>query len=170
MPLNSTYLAEDTFNSLREIPIDKEAASDSSFTYQTKVEIYDRMCGKCGFCRIEINTSKSTFVVDSVEKMEQILLKKKTTFLEVIRGCSYPNDVLIKNGKPVYPSLMEIVSNTCEFWHTEKMNIPSDNETEFIVFNTEAEIEGMDRAKLSELGHLRESIPCETVPQQGVKG
>jgi hypothetical protein len=50
----------------------------------------------------------------------------------IIRTCTYPNDLNIKNDAVQSPTLSEIVSNTCQFWHIGKLDIPPDEETAFI--------------------------------------
>lgn len=135
MPLNSGHLSKDVRNFLHELPLDKECSSD--IYYQTKVEIFERECKDCGFVRIILSTFSNdgrqriiTFDgAEAVEKTNDMVGKFRC---DVIRTCTYPQDITTKNNEEELPTLSEIVSNTCQFWHVEKLNIPKDEETAFI--------------------------------------
>ena len=135
MPLNSEYLPKDVRSFLHELPLDKECCKD--IYYQTKVEIFERECKDCGFVRIILSTfgddgRQKVTVLNGVGAVEGANYLLNNYRCDVIRTCTYPQDITIKNDKEELPTLSEIVSNTCQFWHIEKLNIPLDEETAFI--------------------------------------
>lgn len=135
MPLNSEHLPKDVRSFLHELPLDKECSND--IYYQTKVEIFEKHCKDCGFVRIILSTFGddgrqriATFDgVGAVGKTNDLVGKYRC---DITRTCTYPQDTTIKNNEEKLPTLSEIVSNTCQFWHIEKLNIPLDEETAFI--------------------------------------
>jgi len=135
MPLNSEKLPKDVRNFLHELPLDRECLDD--IYYQTKIEIYEKNCGDCGFAQIVLFTNSE----DGRQKIKTFegagLIGKAVDFMSkntcsIIRTCTYPNDLNIKNDAVQSPTLSEIVSNTCQFWHIGKLDIPPDEETAFI--------------------------------------
>lgn len=135
MPLNSEYLPKDVRSFLHELPLDKECSSD--IYYQTKVQIFENQCKDCGFVRIVLSTygddgrQKITIFngIEAVSKANDLVNKYRC---DIVRTCTYPQDITVKNNEEKLPTLSEIVSNTCQFWHIEKLNIPLDEETAFI--------------------------------------
>lgn len=129
MPLNSSHLSDAVIGIIRDIPTDKESARD--YQYQTKVDIYDIRCSGCGFARIELYNSdmynaKPIKIVRTAE--EAVHLAQRHGF-RVVRTCEYPFDVKVKNNVFIYPTLTEIISNTCELWNAEKF-LPQETDNE----------------------------------------
>lgn len=77
--------------------------------YQDKVNIYDKRCSGCGFMRVEVGN----VVVRSIQEAIDIA---QMTGAEIVRTCEYPGDTEIIYGEEQYPSLNDIVANTCRFW------------------------------------------------------
>lgn len=140
MPLNSNHLNDSVIKILREIPEDNECLVDEKHSslelmpYQTKVQIYDERCKGCGFVHIEathysaLEGEKKIIFTDLDKAIDHATVNN----CRIHRSCSYPNDVLRKNGKHIYPTLSEIVSNTCEFWFQDKIDGMIPEEVEFI--------------------------------------
>lgn len=129
MPLNSSHLHHSVIDIIREIPIDREVAPD--YPYQTKVDMYDSRCSGCGFCRVEVYTSEvyNAKPVIYHNSQEAIDFARMHGY-RINRTCEYPFDTHSRNGKPIYPTLTEIISNTCDFWDESK--IPSVDEEDEI--------------------------------------
>ena len=135
MPLNSQHLPKDVRNYLRELPLDKECVDDRM--YQTKVELFEKHCRGCGFVRIKVMTlggddRQRVHTFEGENAIEKATNAMGVNRCETIRMCTYPQDITVKNDEEEYPTLNEIVSNTCQFWHLEKQNIFPDEETAFI--------------------------------------
>ena len=121
MPLNSSHLHHSVIDIIREIPMDREVAPD--YPYQTKVDMYDSRCSGCGFCRIEVCPSdiydaKPIVFNNSKDAVEYARMYGH----RINRTCEYPPDVQTRNGKSIYPTLTEIISNTCDLWDVEKIS------------------------------------------------
>lgn len=121
MPLNSSHLPDSVLAILRELPEDKDHCD--VIPYQTKVQIYDTKCKRCQFLRIEAQPENSwngnhIKVFDNIEAAIQHATFKSC---RLKRQCSYPHDIVKRNGKNIYPNLTEIVSNSCEFWNENKI-------------------------------------------------
>ena len=129
MPLCSLHLAEETKQYLREVPLNKDCITDD-IPYQTKVEIYDEKCSGCGFAKIMVSnrmgnrdnyTSDKINVRFSTNIIELALKKAKNLGDSIIRTCEYPADIGWSKSYPVYPSIHEIIGNTCKFWRESKL-------------------------------------------------
>lgn len=99
MPLDSKNLTVEVQNYLRELP------------YEEKTKIYDKRCKGCQFARIIVND----IVVRSIQEALDIA---RELGCEIVRSCEYPSDIEMSFGHEEYPSLNEIVSNTCRFWNS----------------------------------------------------
>lgn len=122
MPLDSGGLTRSTIEILCAIPLDKESCKDLYIPYQTKVSIYDNNCKNCGFVRVEAHSSKDDKLLTKIFKnIDEAIdhASKKTAIL--IRTCDYPSDVDIRGTEKIYPTLTEIVTNTCIFWNQDRM-------------------------------------------------
>lgn len=97
MPLDNKKLSPEMVSLLHNLP------------YQDKVNIYDKRCSGCGYMRIEVGN----VVVRSIEEAIDIA---QLTGAEIERSCDYPSDVETSYGGEEYPSLTEIITNTCRFW------------------------------------------------------
>jgi len=117
MPLNSNHLTDDIIQTLRELPIDD--VNDLP-PYQNQIALYDSKCNGCGFVRVEAHFSDG--VLWNVNKMkvfdriDDAISFATVNKCQLKRSCCYPSDTLQKHRQPVYPTLAEIISNTCEFW------------------------------------------------------
>ena len=133
MPLNNQHLTLDLQNFLKEIPLDEPC---NDVPYQTKVGIYDDKCSDCGFALIIAYSSEESSDQRTkripFNNVESAIAYARANGCNLKRTCTYPNDIVTHNNNGVYPTLQEIVSNTCQFWNIEKMNIPSDDETDFV--------------------------------------
>lgn len=115
MPLDNRKLSEEMETMLIGMPIDEECWRLSyELPHQTKVMIYDTKCSGCGFSRIEVD--KRVF-----RDLDNAISYAQISGEDLIRTCDYPLDIQIINGKEVYPSLTEIVINTCRFWYKENL-------------------------------------------------
>lgn len=115
MPLDNRKLSADVIENLKGLPIDEDCwAKSYELPHQTKVMIYDIKCNNCGFMRLEVDGAILHNLLDAVDYAQ-------ATGESLIRSCEYPSDVEIVNGKEVYPSLTEIVINTCRFWRKENL-------------------------------------------------
>lgn len=129
MPLNSSHLHHSIVDIIREIPTDREDAPD--YPYQTKVDMYDNRCSGCGFCRVEVYPS-DVYNVEPIifnNSKEAVVCARKHGY-RINRTCEYPADVQTRSdGKAIYPTLTEIISNTCDLWDIEKISslIPPDD-------------------------------------------
>ncbi|MHB8362884.1 MAG: hypothetical protein ACYDBX_04675 [Patescibacteria group bacterium] len=138
MPLNSSHLDDDVIKTLQEIPEDDECFIDERHSslelmpYQTKVQIYDEKCGGCGFVRVDVlhynPDSEKKIVFNDINKAIEYATRNNC---KINRTCSYLYNRLTRNGKHIYPTLSEIVSNTCEFWNKEKLTSMTEDE-EFV--------------------------------------
>jgi hypothetical protein len=131
MPLDSKHLPEETIMSFKGIPYD-DTNERRDFSYSTKVEIYDRMCGNCGFKRILVKIGEEDNPGENTEQ-EFRSIEEATAFAQatggtIIRSCQYPPDLTECFGKIIYPSLNEIIMNTCRFWKSKNIEIESDYE------------------------------------------
>ena len=138
--------------------------------YETKVDIYDKKCSGCGFCRVEVLSHNVKNVFNDVHSALDSL-SKMSSIWTVNRSCDYPTNVIDRNGNPRYPTLTEIVSNTCVFWDAK--NIPSGEDdvfievTEYSTFEKPIIIqEFMSEQELSEQRGDREGISMQDIPQQ----
>lgn len=115
MPLDNRKLTPDTEEMLKGMPLDDECWKRSyDIPHQTKVMIYDAKCVGCGFMRLEVGDKilhSLTEAIDHAQMMGE----------DLIRSCEYPSDVQIINGQEVFPSLTEIIMNTCRFWNKENL-------------------------------------------------
>jgi len=93
--------------SLASIPIGE---SKTKTDYMTKVGLYDAKCGACGFNRIEVK--------DKVfHNVQEAIMFAIETNNDIVRTCEYPGNVFLDHdGNDVYPSLTEIIINTCLLW------------------------------------------------------
>jgi len=137
MSLNSTN--KELYNYLREIPLDKDSLPEQPLMpYQTKVQIYDSKCSDCGFAKIlieEKNTANQSVIVREFYNIQDAINYASIHRCMLIRTCTYPFNLTYIHDKPVYPTITDIVTNTCQFWNIDKMNIPTD--TEFIEIDLE---------------------------------
>ena len=130
MPLNSSNIHFSVINIIREIPLDRESAPE--YPYQTKVDMYDEKCSGCGFARIEVYPSDIYNAKPLIFHTSSEAIKfARVHGHRINRTCDYPFDMQKRNGKTIYPSLTEIVSNTCDLWDIDKIiseieNIPDD--------------------------------------------
>jgi len=157
MPLNSSHLKDETVKQLEKTPYH---SNDDG--YQSKCQIFDAKCGKCGFRLYQITFSN--YAVDAGDRVVEVFsadeaasICGRDAYVSMERVCSYPGDTRIRHGKVVYPSLNEIIKNTCEFWREPKLNIPV--ETEFIEINTEQQLSELTRC-------IREGFHYKAIPQQ----
>lgn len=128
MPLDNKKYGADVYGILRELPEDREAGGE--VPYQTKVEVYDSKCQNCQFKMVIVEDTKG-----HQKEFEDLFVAIKYATIKnykIIRSCKYPLDIQYMFDKPVYPSLTEIVSNSCQFWNVDKLNIPKNSETKFI--------------------------------------
>ena len=133
MPLSSQHLHHSVISIIRDIPMDKESAPE--YLYQTKVEMYDERCSGCGFARIEVYPSDVYNAKPVIfHKSQEAIDSARLHGHRINRTCEYPFDTLYRNKKPMYPSLTEIISNTCTFWD---MDIPTSPEEIDIMAITE---------------------------------
>ncbi len=117
MPLNSKRITESIRESLISIPFDNP--DDNSYLpYQTKVSIYDEKCSGCGFARIEVITTQRVLLFNNIDTAIDYVRKYSGI---IKRSCEYPTDVLTAHGQMIYPSLTDIVTNTCDFWYTNEI-------------------------------------------------
>ena len=102
--------------------MDREIAPD--YPYQTKVDMYDNKCSGCQFTRIEVYPSDVIYNIKPVvfNDVQKAIAYARLHGFRINRTCEYPYDINFHNDKPIYPTLTEIVSNTCEFWDAEKMS------------------------------------------------
>ncbi len=125
MPLCQNHLPPETKEFLKEMPFDKSCISDE-IPYQTKVETYDLKCSGCGFARIILRNKRSELFVSN--DINEILDKAINISDTIIRSCAFPDDVKYINDKPAYPTVDEIVSNTCKFWREKSLFMFEENE------------------------------------------
>jgi len=150
MPLNNLRISDATTESIRAIPLDQESLRHCDYTYQTKVDIYDKKCGSgCEFCRIEVDCLNQIKIFNN--SAEAIAYCARSGH-RMERLCEYPGDIREVHNKVIYPSVTEIVVNTCQFWYD---SLKEDYETEFI------EVENNEYN-----GNNREFCSAQTVPQQ----
>lgn len=114
MPLDNKKITPEMEEMIKGMPVDEETWRLSyELPHQTKVMIYDSHCQGCGFMRLEVGDK----VFHSLpEALDYALFTGK----QLTRSCEYPPDVQIINGEEIYPSLTEIVINTCQFWYESK--------------------------------------------------
>ena len=133
MPLDNQHLTQDLQDFLKEIPLEEPC---DDVPYQTKVSIYDEKCSGCGFALIIAYSSKESNDLRtrrvSFNDSNKAVAYARANSCDLKRTCTYPNDITICNCNEILPSLQTIVANTCRLWHIEKMNIPTDDETDFI--------------------------------------
>lgn len=123
MPLCSQHLPNEVQEVLREMPLDPTCLED--IPYQTKIQVYDEKCSGCGFARIILMNRRKgigrfNIIVES-NNIDEILCEAKNLNDIIVRSCAYPDDISYINNKIVYPSVNEIVANTCHFWRENKL-------------------------------------------------
>lgn len=117
MPLDNRNLSPDMEEYIKGIPLDEECWKRSyELPHQTKVMIYDARCKGCGFMRVRVGE----YILRSVEEAVDLA---QATNLNIERSCDFPDDIQIVNGEEVYPSLTEIVINTCRFWYSKNIEL-----------------------------------------------
>ena len=159
--LDSKQLTPPIMEHLRRLPYDK-ISSRRDFPRETKVKIYDTNCDGCGFCRVEVHLAKGIKVFDNVKYAINIVeIGEYKGIPEIKRTCSYPGNIEVINGVDVYPSLTEIIMNTCRLWSMNKHE--SSNEVIKEV-RIEAEIEVSHR-QIPEHGHNGEILHPEIVSE-----
>jgi len=124
MPLDSRTISTSIRESLISIPFDNP--DDNSYLpYQTKVSIYDEKCSGCGFARIEVVTTQKVLLFNDIISAIDYVSKYSGI---IKRSCEYPTDVLTAHGQSIYPSLTDIITNTCRFWDSNKMEVEPEPE------------------------------------------
>jgi len=127
MPLDCSRLDESTVDAIKAIPLDTDSLSHCDYTYQTKVDIYDKKCGGgCGFCRIEVDCLDHIEIFNNSQ--EAISFCARSGY-RMERLCEYPNDIYTIHNQIHYPNVTEIVLNTCRFWYDMLID---ENEAEFV--------------------------------------
>ena len=112
MPLNNKNLKPNIQNALADA------------LYETQVSIFYNKCVGCSFIKIEARetTAPKSKLYDTFNNIESAVSFAEENDCHLHHQCVYPD------GHEPY-SLKEIVSNTCEFWNTDALNIQ--NETEY---------------------------------------
>lgn len=120
------------------LPVVREHLHDLS--YEEKTKMYDDKCNGCGFARIRVYNSSSSFRDFVTSRVEEAIhvARMGDCFLE--RTCAYPPDMEIAFGKPIPTTLTTIVRNTCMFWDIKKVDCYSREQTEFIEVETVEEL------------------------------
>ena len=150
MPLNRIGKPKDVLQLMHELPEDEQCIYDGEGYYTTKVQMYDRKCSGCGFAYI--TTKSSEGIERAFNKIEQALTFNTSNY-PIIRSCEYPHDITNDRRGERLPSISEIISNGCQFWAIEHMNIPSDEDTSFI------EIEDVSELKIEVISVGTERVP-----------
>jgi len=115
MPLDNRNLTPATQDLLIGLPLDEECWRKSyELPHQTKVMMYDKHCGNCGFKRLMVGDLK-------IETLNEAVNVAQALGEDLIRSCEYPGDVQVLNGKEMYPTLTEIVINGCRFWYVKNI-------------------------------------------------
>lgn len=98
------------------MPLDsKHNSFITHMSYEAKINLYDKLCSGCGFARITVGGKK-------MRSLEEALHVARATGLDIERECEYPLDVIEGyDGKLIYPSVHDIVNNSCRFWNNEEM-------------------------------------------------
>lgn len=105
--LNNKKLAKATMEVLHGIPIGDPIHNTD---YMTKIGIYDAKCGKCGFNRIEVGDR----VFHNVDEAINYAIE---TGYKIVRTCEFPgNTTEDSHGNIIYPTLSEIIENSCMLW------------------------------------------------------
>lgn len=132
MPLCSQHLPTEVQEVLREMPLDPTCLAD--IPYQTKIQVYDEKCSGCGFARIVLMNKRKGIgrfnVIAQSNNINEILQQARNLNDIIVRSCAYPDDIYYINNEPVYPSVNEIVANTCKFWREDKLFMFSEDEEE----------------------------------------
>lgn len=146
MPLCNKRLTKAMADFLFDMPLDR--ACEKNPAYQLKVQVYDTKCSGCGFARIEVRHNERDKGHDLITNdiMKAIHYATVTGF-DIIRTCEYPGDVEEVFGKIYYPSIHDIVTNTCEFWYPDRF--PSED-GEFIEIDFDDFIKQQEK-KVNEL-------------------
>lgn len=86
---------------------------------QTKVKIYDNKCSNCGFARIEvIDASGNIMLFKNIEKaISEAQSGGYKGIKEINRTCEYPGNIINSDYGDIYPTLNEIIINTCRLWN-----------------------------------------------------
>lgn len=124
MPLCSQHLPPEVTEVLREMPLDNTCLE--GIPYQTKIEVYDNKCSGCGFARVILKNKRKKMIISN--NVSEILKQAKNLNDIIVRSCAYPDDITYINGELIYPSIHEIVANTCKFWREDKLFMFSENE------------------------------------------
>ena len=121
MPLNNSHLSLSMVDANRGL------------LYETQVQIYHKKCAGCGFVSVEARTGTApkSKLLESFNDIDKAIRFAEDGEVYLHHKCCYPDQ-----EEPY--TLTEIISNTCEFWNTDKLDIPSNEETDFI------EIENME--------------------------
>lgn len=158
--LDNKQLSESIIDHLKMLPNSTSTLRD--LPRESKVEIYDNNCGGCGFCRVEVHTLKGVHIFNNVKDAIDIAESGGYRGIsDIKRTCSYPGNVEIVNGEEYYPTLTEIIMNTCRLWSDRKCEM-NDNIIEEVVI--EASIEVSHR-QIPQYRHDGEVLHIEIVPE-----
>jgi hypothetical protein len=162
MPLDIRGKTQDALNKMHDFPLDEEARYNCDYT--TKTAIYDSKCSGCGFAYIIAKSADGTIRIFRDIKNAQIF---NTGCLPLIRSCEYPSDITIQNNKEKLPSLSEIISNGCQFWNEDRLDITDGEFIEVEKFDVD---NGFQPKELSEQQHLRKELHCKIISQPEIAG
>jgi hypothetical protein len=162
MPLDRHGKSQDALNKMHDFPLDEEARYNCDYT--TKTQIYDSKCSGCGFAYIVAKSADQTVRIFKDIKNANIF---NTGCSPLERSCEYPSDITIQNNKEKLPSLSEIISNGCQFWNEDRLDIA---DGEFIEVENVNEFNGLQPKELSQFGSVREELHCEIISQSETAG
>lgn len=160
--LDNKKISPSLLSALRNIP-NEDFTRKRHLTRETKILIYDRNCGKCGFKRIAVNIdgkiTEHKTILDAISYLS--MNGNYNGGCEIIRSCSYPGNVESTDEEIIYPTITEIVMNTCRLWNP--INIESNDEVvEEIQF--EESFETSDRS-ISEYRRDGKILHNEIIPK-----
>lgn len=119
--LDSKNLSDKMIRCRLLAPLDDEA-NPQNLPLQTKVQIYDMKCDGCGFARIEVFDNKGDIKVfnNVADAINEAQIGGYKGIKDIKRTCEYPGNVIETIHGTEYPTLTEIIINTCRLWYEYK--------------------------------------------------
>lgn len=151
--------------SFRDIPIDN-ITSRKHMIRESKIKIYDRNCGECGWKYIAVSLNDDIRECKTVQEAIDLISKYGIKNCEIIRSCCYPGNIIDSDDGPIYPTITEIVMNTCRLWKITNIEF-SDEVVEDLIIEKLQEI---PNGRLSEHGRDGKIFHNETVPESSGEG
>jgi hypothetical protein len=92
---------------------EKLKSSLRGLAYEQQVEIWNRHCSTCPFSRVKLHTQYKDLDCVNIQEAREVIVGAGSD-ISILRSCTYDDGDY---------TLYEIVTNTCRFWDTSKIEI-----------------------------------------------